>query len=194
MARGKRPSLSVISTLDAELSSAATIRFDGTWKDWVLADPDLQRFDKPVRVTLRLEDRGTREPRRWVHNENEDHQLWVFRTKVVDVVGASGSRSDEVALRVQHAVLSEEKEFQKLRREIELFEKFGKSTALPREPIPESVRMFVWRREQGRCVTCDSTEKLEFDHIIPISKGGSNTERNIQLLCETCNREKSARI
>jgi len=43
-------------------------------------------------------------------------------------------------------------------------------------------------------VQCESKEKLEYDHIIPISKGGSNTERNVQLLCEKCNREKSAKI
>lgn len=59
-----------------------------------------------------------------------------------------------------------------------------------REAIPEEVRMYVWRRDQGRCVKCGSAERLEFDHIIPFSKGGSATERNIQLLCESCNREK----
>ncbi|MGH9199405.1 MAG: HNH endonuclease [Acidimicrobiia bacterium] len=34
----------------------------------------------------------------------------------------------------------------------------------------------------------------EFDHIIPLATGGSNTERNVQLLCESCNRQKGARI
>jgi 5-methylcytosine-specific restriction endonuclease McrA len=60
--------------------------------------------------------------------------------------------------------------------------------------IPETARHAVWRRDQGRCMQCGSQEHLEFDHIIPFSKGGSNTERNIQLLCERCNRSKSASI
>lgn len=59
-----------------------------------------------------------------------------------------------------------------------------------REPIPEAVRHEVWRRDQGRCAKCGSQEKLEFDHIIPHSKGGADTARNIQLLCERCNRIK----
>lgn len=63
-----------------------------------------------------------------------------------------------------------------------------------RESIPASVRREVWRRDQGRCVECGSQERLEFDHIIPYSKGGSSTARNIRLLCEACNREKSDEI
>ena len=41
---------------------------------------------------------------------------------------------------------------------------------------------------------CGCREKLEYDHIIPFSKGGSNTERNVQLLCESCNRKKHDKI
>ncbi|HZT16887.1 MAG TPA: HNH endonuclease [Gaiellaceae bacterium] len=63
-----------------------------------------------------------------------------------------------------------------------------------REAIPERVRHEVWRRDGGRCVDCGSRERLEFDHIIPISKGGSNTVRNVELRCEACNRRKSASI
>jgi hypothetical protein len=64
----------------------------------------------------------------------------------------------------------------------------------PREAIPERVRHEVWRRDRGSCVECGSRARLEFDHIIPVSRGGSNTVRNIELRCEPCNRRKGARI
>lgn len=63
-----------------------------------------------------------------------------------------------------------------------------------REPIPERVRHEVWRRDGGRCVDCGSRERLEYDHIVAVVNGGSNTARNIELRCETCNRKKGARI
>lgn len=63
-----------------------------------------------------------------------------------------------------------------------------------RERMSDDLKMSVWRRDDGRCARCGSREKLEYDHIIPVSKGGSNTLRNIELLCEACNRAKSNRI
>lgn len=60
--------------------------------------------------------------------------------------------------------------------------------------IPQEVKDKVWNRDGGKCVECGSNQNLEFDHIIPFSKGGANTYRNLQLLCESCNRSKSASI
>ncbi|HXI12469.1 MAG TPA: HNH endonuclease [Thermoanaerobaculia bacterium] len=65
---------------------------------------------------------------------------------------------------------------------------------VPDRYVPPAVKIAVWRRDEGKCVQCKSREKLEYDHIIPVAKGGSNTERNIQLLCEPCNRTKATRI
>jgi hypothetical protein len=63
-----------------------------------------------------------------------------------------------------------------------------------RDSISDDVKQFVWQRDGGCCVKCKSQEKLEYDHIIPLAKGGSNTARNLQLLCEECNRSKGAHL
>jgi len=57
--------------------------------------------------------------------------------------------------------------------------------------ISAETRREVWRRDQGQCVDCGSRNLLEFDHIVPHSKGGANTVRNIELRCQACNRRKS---
>jgi hypothetical protein len=59
-----------------------------------------------------------------------------------------------------------------------------------RETIPQEVKNAVWKRDEGKCVQCGTNEKLEFDHIIPCIKGGASTYRNLQLLCEPCNKRK----
>ncbi|HEX3717357.1 MAG TPA: HNH endonuclease [Verrucomicrobiae bacterium] len=63
-----------------------------------------------------------------------------------------------------------------------------------RTAIASEVRREVWRRGQGQCAKCGSRVNLEYDHIVPVSKGGSNTARNVELLCESCNRSKSDAI
>lgn len=102
---------------------------------------------------------------------------------------------DELSILIKEKIYKENKKFEEIKKQVELYEKFetephqGKRT-----PIPEDVKFEVWRRDGGKCVYCGSNENLEFDHIIPFSKGGSNTARNLQLLCQNCNRHKSDKI
>ncbi len=95
---------------------------------------------------------------------------------------------------IKHHVLRREKYYERVRREVEALENIEKLEDAPREPIPESVRLFVWQRDKGQCVKCGARERLEFDHIIPVISGGSSTERNVQLLCESCNRSNGSTI
>ncbi|MDD3467795.1 MAG: HNH endonuclease [Campylobacterales bacterium] len=61
--------------------------------------------------------------------------------------------------------------------------------------IPTSVKLEVWARDGGKCVTCGATDELHFDHILPFSKGGTSLKaENIQLLCARHNLSKSAKI
>jgi 5-methylcytosine-specific restriction endonuclease McrA len=60
--------------------------------------------------------------------------------------------------------------------------------------IPRDVRQRVWQRYGGQCAECGATDYLEFDHVIPVARGGSNAEANVQLLCRRCNGKKSDMI
>ena len=42
------------------------------------------------------------------------------------------------------------------------------------------------RRDGGACTNCGSTERLEVDHVIPRSDGGSNQLGNLATLCHRC--------
>jgi hypothetical protein len=42
----------------------------------------------------------------------------------------------------------------------------------------------------GACAKCGSTNDLCIDHIVPLSKGGTNTIDNVQPLCRRCNTSK----
>ena len=49
-------------------------------------------------------------------------------------------------------------------------------------------------RDGGRCVRCGSQQELQYDHIIPLSRGGADTAENLQLLCAPCARAKGDSI
>ncbi len=51
---------------------------------------------------------------------------------------------------------------------------------------------FLLKSQKNRCISCPESLKRGYhiDHIIPLSKGGSNDRKNIQLLCQPCNNQK----
>jgi hypothetical protein len=134
------------------------------------------------------------EPTQPLGQEFSVNNYWAYRGIGVKVTGGSELSHEEIVLKIKHAVLRHDKAFERMRREIEALENVERADIARREHIPDSVRLFVWQRDQGKCVKCGNAEKLEFDHIIPVTKGGSNTERNVQLLCEQCNRAKGVSI
>jgi uncharacterized protein YneR len=123
------------------------------------------------------------------HGKHRDKALWWYKDEFY--LDKDGHTWDQVQLLLWESEQKSKRKFDRLRKEMLSDHAIQQAR---RERIPEDVRIFVWKRDDGRCVQCGSQENLEFDHVVPVSKGGSNTARNIQLLCEACNRRKSDSI
>lgn len=54
-------------------------------------------------------------------------------------------------------------------------------------------RDILWKYNY-QCANCGTSEDLTIDHIIPISRGGTNTSDNVQPLCKSCNSRKSNKL
>jgi hypothetical protein len=46
----------------------------------------------------------------------------------------------------------------------------------------------------GSCALCGRTDDLTRDHIVPLSRGGTNARSNLRILCRPCNSAKRARM
>lgn len=63
--------------------------------------------------------------------------------------------------------------------------------------ISFQVKMRVVRRDNYTCQHCSKhlhDNEVEFDHIIPLAKGGCSDEHNIRLTCHRCNSDKSDKV
>ena len=92
---------------------------------------------------------------------------------------------------------------------------------IERRPIPHSLKIAIAEKCDFTCQGCGETGKffpdsgcvlgqeqkpvnwdctlyrrisMEFDHILPLSKGGKTELDNLQLLCRKCNRGKGDRV
>lgn len=50
-------------------------------------------------------------------------------------------------------------------------------------------KFYIIERD-GRCLRCGKIEGLTIDHVVPLSKGGTNDDDNLQTLCNECNQWK----
>ena len=52
------------------------------------------------------------------------------------------------------------------------------------------VRARIFERDGYKCLLCGAMEDLTIDHIIPVYRGGSDEDNNLQILCRSCNSRK----
>ena len=74
---------------------------------------------------------------------------------------------------------------------------FPERTDLPIEsPSKPDLKQAMFEEQGGKCNACENEMRIvdfHIDHIIPVSKGGSDTRENYQLLCGNCNMIKGNR-
>ena len=58
---------------------------------------------------------------------------------------------------------------------------------------PKGLKRSLMRRQHNTCVYCGYrriASSMDIDHIIPVVRGGSNDESNLQVICRPCNQRK----
>jgi 5-methylcytosine-specific restriction protein A len=62
--------------------------------------------------------------------------------------------------------------------------------------IGRKIKSLVLIRDEFKCRQCGQPSspktRLTIDHVVPLSRGGANTIRNLQTLCEWCNHRKGS--
>ncbi|MDN3905547.1 HNH endonuclease signature motif containing protein [Arthrobacter sp. YD2] len=125
------------------------------------------------------------------HGFRDKWDFWFYQKKVYVTTDLELTPDDVIAL-INEASNRRRLQLEKAHALQAMTEELSKGPK--RAHIRQDVKILVWQRDQGRCVNCSSQSDLEFDHIIPIAMGGADTARNLQLLCEPCNRRKGATL
>jgi hypothetical protein len=78
----------------------------------------------------------------------------------------------------------------------------GRASGLNPRSIPDTVKRAAWIRDEGRCTfvgpnghRCTASgAAVEFDHLVPVARGGGATIDNVRLLCRPHNQYEAERL
>jgi len=76
-----------------------------------------------------------------------------------------------------------------------LFDPFAPMTT-ERKRFNAELKKKLSQKQAGRCMYCGrkpGLDLMDIDHKNPLSRGGSNSERNLQILCRSCNGRKGSK-
>lgn len=116
------------------------------------------------------------------------------QNKPLDEFGPSGATEDRRQLRcIQCKVTRSEEEYQYILSGYYIWRR-NRYRALkhgvPYLPWSNELGEYILSIYKQSCNYCGATEHIHIDHIVSISKGGSDTPDNWQPLCADCNFEK----
>jgi len=130
-----------------------------------------------------------------------DSRARLHQTYASTILAARGIHAENYAERVFH----DRQLYEHISRSLVLIGFDGKdiNDAEPKQWIdriewPEWAKKAVRARDRGMCASCgvniggELMANEQFDHIVPLSRVGTNDLCNLQLLCDSCNNKKSA--
>ena len=107
--------------------------------------------EKEKRLILSEEQLSTQK----IRTTNLHNNIWAYRDTIVQVfTDEYYYPENEIVLEIKRYVFSIEKKVMALEAEVFALEGLEKDKGRRREGIPDDVRIFVWRRDEGRCVEC----------------------------------------
>ena len=62
---------------------------------------------------------------------------------------------------------------------------------------PKPTKKMLWKRDEGKCQYCEKKVSLStatIDHVIPRSRGGKETWKNLVIACSKCNCKKGSSL
>lgn len=107
--------------------------------------------------------------------------------------------SEDYSYFLEKMISKKENEIKILKKELDRIKNEEKlKNENNRKTIRGKVRLEVFERDNYQCQVCGATigdgVKLHIDHIVPVSKGGTDDIDNLQVLCDKCNLSKSNRL
>ena len=125
-----------------------------------------------------------------IKQTQNDGRLWFFKGKLIwaNRPARNDHDYDLICLRIEEHVYSENDEILRLKKRISRMRRIIDKDfqRIKRRQIDEDILAFVLQRDKNCCL-CGAEEELQFDHILPVSKGGNDEPENLRILCLTCN-------
>ena len=131
---------------------------------------------------------------REAHKDEFSSYIKAYRIANKDKISAKNKELYEATKEIRRAYYKKwREENQDIRAEHQRNRRAMKKNSVGQHTKEDIMNLFMLQK--NKCACCRKSIKNEYhaDHIVPLSKGGSNDKYNIQLLCAPCNLRKNAK-
>ena len=157
----------------AELSFETRLLFIGLW---TVADREGRLEDRPKRIRVELFPYDNVDVESMINDLENSGFLFRYRA------------SNKDYLQINNFIKHQNPHYREVASEIP--PPSGKEDKIVAKNITRTQRARILERDNYTCQHCGATEQLCIDHVLPVSRGGTSDDDNLQALCMSCNTRK----